>query len=287
MPGRAWQQSEVGQLKRRLAVGVAASQIELIGRSPAAIRGKAARLGLIGDGIPRSRWSTEDERTLRKLFARGWSVKRIAETKRVLANYSRSAIAKKAGRLELVDRVRSLRARQIVRFTKGQLWRFQSFLWLHAANCTPEQISLMWNEKHLPIVSRSRVIYHLSKLGIKRPWKDIIQMPYSKAKQRQVSRKAQTAQNRRWTEYRTELVRKLRKAAQQMRKRTKQSGTPVRIRACRDCNCRWPEIEPFFHVSRKRTRTGPRRYVGRICKLCRNRRRRQSQKLRKSATYKR
>ncbi len=276
MPGRPWQQSEVDQLKRLLADGLSASQFKLDSRSPPAIRGKAARLGLIGDGISRSRWLAEDEDTLRKLIARGWSVKRIAQTKSVLAGYSRNAIAKKAGRLNLVDQTRSLRAKQAVRLRGAQIWKLQSFLWLHAATYTPEQIALVWNEQEEPKVSRSRVIYHLTKLGIKRPWKDVIRMPFSKAKQRRKSSKAQAAQQRRWAKYRAELEQKLRKVAGQMRRRSKQRGTAVRIRACRDCNRRWPGAAPFFHVSKKTTHTGHHRYVGWICKLCRNRRRRQS-----------
>lgn len=282
MPGNTWEDWEIARLRALLAQGFSASEMVIGDRTPAAIQNKASRLQFVGDGIPRRPWSRGDEQQLRRLVREGMTAASMATELRVLAGYSRNAIQKKIGRMQLADSRRSLRARHAVRLTISQLERFQVFLLAHAARCTPEQIALMWSRDQVPPVSRRRVVYHLQKLGIKRSWAEVMRMPFSKAKQRQVSAKAAASRASRWKQYRAEQDKQLRELARRRRQASrtrKKKSLPERV--CRDCRGRWPGEDPFYVIYRKTTAAGRQRYVGRICRACRNRRRRDSNNRRK------
>ena len=152
MPGRAWSHQEISLLKFFLEQGVFVRSIRIGPRSSTAIRNRAARLNLIGDGVSRRQWPSEDEQTLYSLFENGWSVRAIAEAENLLPGYSRNAVAKKAGRLNLVDKERSRRAKQAVRFTPTQRRKFCEFLRERSQRCTPEQIAIVWNRRYEPKV---------------------------------------------------------------------------------------------------------------------------------------
>ena len=270
MPGKSWENWQIERLRTFLAKGLSASEMRIGKRTTAAIQHKASRMDLVGDGIARHQWSPEDEQTLCRLIVQGWTAKQIAEADGVLPGYSRNAIVKKGSRLNLADNRRSQRAKQAIRFSEDRLRQFHVFLQSHAARCTPEQISLLWNQVHEPKVTRRRVVYHLENLKIKLPWKEVMKLPFSKAKQRRPSLKKTSSQQRRWTTYREELEQRLRDQSRKMRRGKKR----VKERVCRDCNRRWPATEPFFAISAKKIRKKRRVYVGRVCKLCRNKRRR-------------
>ena len=179
--------------------------------------------------------------------------------------------------MKLIDRGRSRRARDAVRLSSLELERFQTFLLAHASRCTPEQIALLWNRENTPVISRRRVVYHLQKLGIKRTWAEVMRMPFSKAKQRQVSKKAAQASQLRWKGYRERQEAELREVARQQRHVARSRDRSLGERVCRDCRRRWPASEPFFVLYEKQTTAGVRRrYLGRSCRLCRNTRRRES-----------
>ena len=282
MPGQFWTEHEIEQLRDLLSRGLSASEMQIGARSPAAIQNKAARLNFVGDGIPRKRWTAETERILKRLVRSGGTAAAVSVDVELLAGYSRNAIQKKLGRLKLIDRSRSRRAREAIRLTSDQLDHFHTFLLAHASRCTPEQIALLWNRKHTPLVSRRRVVYHLQKLGIKRSWAEVMQMPYSKLKQRRVSQKASLASQRRWDEYRELQESQLRQEARRQRRRARSRGRSLSDRVCRDCRRRWPASEPFYVLYQKQTASGRKRYLGRICRLCRNTCRRESKHRRRT-----
>ena len=277
MPGQNWTENEIELLRDLLAQGFSASEMQIGLRTPAAIQNKAARLDFVGDGIPRKRWTEDTEKLLKRLIREGLTAAEISADPDLLAGYSRNAIQKKLGRLKLIDGGRSRRARDAVRLSSLELERFHTFLLAHASRCTPEQIALLWNRENTPVISRRRVVYHLQKLGIKRTWAEVMRMPYSKAKQRQVSKKAAQASQRRWEGYRERQEAELREVARQQRRRARSRDRSLGERVCRDCRRRWPASEPFFVLYEKQTTAGVRRrYLGRICRLCRNTRRRES-----------
>jgi len=276
MPGQLWTEHEIEQLRDLLARGFSASEMQIGSRTSAAIQNKAARLNFVGDGIPRKRWTREAEKLLSELVRGDGTAARISADPRLLAGYSRNAIQKKLGRLKLIDHSRSQKAREAIRLTSLQLGRFHTFLLAHASRCTPEQIAMLWNRENVPLVSRRRVVYHLQKLGIKRSWAEVMQMPFSKAKQRRVSQKAAQASQRRWEAYREQQEAALRDVALRQRRRARSRGRSRAERVCRDCRRRWPAVEPFFVLYEKQTASGQRQYLGRICRMCRNTRRRES-----------
>ncbi len=262
-------------------MGFSASEMEIGPRSSAAIQNKAARLDFVGDGIPRKRWTTAAENQLKQLIHGGLTAAQISTNVELLPGYSRNAIQKKLGRLKLIDGSRSRRARDAIRLTSDQLDHFHTFLLAHASRCTPEQIALLWNRDHVPLISRRRVVYHLQNLGIKRTWAEVMRMPFSKAKQRRVSEKASLASRVRWDEYRERQELELREESRRQRRRSRSRGRSLPERVCRDCRRRWPASEPFFVLYQKQTGRGRRRYLGRICRLCRNTRRRESKSRRR------
>jgi len=281
MPGQFWTEHEIEQLRDLLSLGFSASEMQIGLRTSAAIQNKAARLNFVGDGIPRKRWTGETERILKRLVRDGGTAAVIASKPELLSGYSRNAIQKKLGRLKLIDRSRSRRAREAIRLTSGQLDHFHTFLLAHVSRCTPEQIALLWNRENTPLVSRRRVVYHLQKLGIKRSWAEVMRMPFSKAKQRRVSDRAWLASKRRWEEYRQQQESELRQEARRQRRRAQSRGRSLGERVCRDCRRRWPASQPFYVLYQKQTALGRRRYLGRICRLCRNTRRRESKNRRR------
>lgn len=281
MPGNIWEDWEIARLRDLLAQGFSASEMVIGDRTPAAIQNKASRLKFVGDGIPRRPWSRTDQQQLRRLVREGMTAASMAAELEILSGYSRNAIQKKIGRMRLADSRRSRRARSAIRLTASQLERFQTFLLAHVARCTPEQIALMWTRDHVPPVSRRRVVYHLQKLGIKRSWAEVMRMPFSKAKQRQVSPKAIASRATRWKRYRAEQDKQLRELARNRRRAARTRKKPLPERVCRDCQSRWPGEEPFYVIYHKKTVAGRQRYIGRICRACRNQRRRESNQRRK------
>ena len=203
MSGRNWTSNEISQLETALAAGERIDSIKLPSRSLHAIRNKTSRIGLIGGGVSPKPWSAEDEKLLTDLIHQGHLIREIH--RQSLLPYSLNELRKKAGRLDLVDRQRSDRVRNVFRFNTDGMWYFRRFLQEHAKNCTPEQIAQLWNEQSDLKVSRRRVIYHLTRLGLKRPWSAAIRMPYSQAKRQARSPKAVKAQNARWKRYRIKL----------------------------------------------------------------------------------
>jgi hypothetical protein len=112
-------------------------------------------------------------------------------------------------------------------------------------------------------------------VGAKRPWREVMRMPFSKAKQRRRSPNAVASQDRRWSMYRAEMAEQLKHSAQEMRRRRHTNGTTLKECVCQGCRKRWPKAEPFFPRVEKRNGTGTHVYHARVCKLCRNGQRRE------------
>src|SRR4051794_20454040 len=170
-----WRTSEqailIDEVRRRAR---AASEVSLPGRSAVAVRRKASRLGLVGDGVPRRPWSEADRATLRRLRAEGWTVARMCAGP--LAAFTPTAVFKQIRRLGLADPRCALAQKRARRLSGGVLKAFHAFLVAHARTCTPEQIALVWNEEHEPAVNHARVVYHLERLGLRPPRRLVLRM---------------------------------------------------------------------------------------------------------------
>ncbi len=284
MPGIHWSVEQVALLKGLLASRtVSPSQIKIEARTPVAIQRKASRLGLIDDDILRYPWTQTHEQILRCLIKQGWMPSQIAIEGQLLP-HSAGAISTKASRLHLVDPEKSRRVRASVRLKPEQQEELKAFLSMHApCRRTPEEMAILWNETHYPKVSWRKVIYYLEQLNIKQPWRVVMSMPYSKAKQRHRSQLLIDSQERRWKKYRKLLRRRLIAVAKKLCQRR---GPKLALRICRDCKSKWPACPPFFTIREKLMRAGKRRYLGRICPLCRNTRIRKHRKQKKQNAFK-
>ena len=274
MPGQSWTNAEIARLQLLLQQGLTPETIDIEKRSNSAIRNKAARLKLIGDGIPRKQWSAKEEESLCKLMKKGWSVRRIAASPKQLPGHSIYSLSKKAGRLGIVDQERSRRAKQAIRFTDPQKQKFHQFLNERSDRNTPELIAILWNKNHEPKVSRRRVIYHQTRLNIKRPWKDVIRMRFSVTKRLRNRAKFIRRTKKRWNEHRKIMQTQFEHHARELRKKASQKSKSLAQRKCQGCSKRWPAMIPFFRQSTKHTGSGPRTYLSRNCRFCINRQRR-------------
>ncbi len=278
MPGQHWSTEECRLLTRLLRHGLLPSAISINGRPPCGVYRKAVRLRLWKPrGGWRFPWPPKAVRRLRSLVARGVGPVRIT-TEGLLNGYSATAVEKKLRRLGFKNPERRHRRRRNVRLTNRQRATLHTFLHEHVHEWTPEQLALEWNRRFRPKILRGKVVYHLTALGIKRPWSEVIRMPYAREKMRRsrlTSRNVREAQARRWNRYRLRLVASLRERARALTGAEAYGATPPTLRACADCGLPWPAREPFFRISRMQRRDGrvTRRLLPR-CHLCENARRR-------------
>jgi hypothetical protein len=280
VPGQRWEQWEIDRLKALLAQGFAASEMTIGTRTTAAIQNQATRLNLIGDGVSRRPWPSRDEEKLRQLLRQGCRPSDILRDN-LLPGYGRDAIGHKISRLGLGNSDHAQRIRAAGRLTERQRLALHDFLGQYWMRCTPEQIAQLWNRSFEPKVTRQKVVYHLKQLGLKLPWRKIMQMPYSRAKRRHRSAEQVSSQQRRWRRYRRELRAHLEQLAKSVSRRAP-GKRRIEQHTCHACKTTWPAAEPFFLASKKRTRSGVRTNFSRICRLCFNSKRRRARLVNKA-----
>jgi len=177
MPGKPWRVSEVRVLTDGIRRALAPGEVPIPGRSAIAVRRMAARLGLIGDGVPRQRWTAEQREKLAELVAAGWTATRIAAAS--LLPHNRNAVQKQMQRMGLGSAGRSSPQKAAVRLHGTGLDQFHAFVRLHARTCTPAQIADLWNNAHGQrgaTVSHRKVVYHLGQLGLRVPRRTMARM---------------------------------------------------------------------------------------------------------------
>jgi len=178
MSKRRWTIYEEGLLKEQLSKTGSIDGVFISGRTRTSVSGKARRMGLTGDGIPRKKWPDNHCEKLISLCTQGLSAKDIHEQK--LLPYSKNSIQKKMGRLSLSKKVESF-----YRLSDRQLARLEKFLYNMWSEYTPQEIANIWNSKtsvHGCKINRRKVVYHLSRLGIKKPQSEILKMSLSRKK---------------------------------------------------------------------------------------------------------
>ena len=178
MSKRRWTSYEEKLLKEQLSKTGSIDGVFISGRTRISVSGKARRMGLTGDGIPRKQWPDDHCQELIRLCGKGLSAKDIHEQK--LLPYSKNSIQKKMGRLSLSKKVKSF-----YRLSDRQLERLEKFLHNMWSEYTPQEISDIWNSKSSVYgfkINRRKVVYHLSRLGIKKPQSEILKMSLSRKK---------------------------------------------------------------------------------------------------------
>ena len=169
MPGMPWRVSEVRVLTDAIRRAMAPAEIALPGRSPIAVRRMAARLRLIGDGVPRKRWTDAQRARLADLVAAGHTATRIAAAG--LLPHNRNAVQKQMQRMGLGSADRSAPQKAATRLQGPALDRFHAFLRARAGATTPAQLARRWNDlaaaEGLARVSQRKVVYHMGQIGLR------------------------------------------------------------------------------------------------------------------------
>ena len=168
MPGKPWRVSEVRTLTDAIRSALAPNEIPIAGRSPIAVRRMAARLGLIGDGVPRKRWTDGQRAKLAELVGAGWTATRIAAA--ALLPHNRTAVQTLRQRTGLGRPDRSAPQKAATRLHGAALDRFHAFVRQYAASRTPGQVARLWNQQQAQAgdrVSQRKVAYHLGQLGLR------------------------------------------------------------------------------------------------------------------------
>ncbi|HEX8910884.1 MAG TPA: hypothetical protein VF796_00895 [Humisphaera sp.] len=270
---RPWRTGEVRTLTEAVRQARSPADVRLPGRSPAAVRTMARRLGLTGDGIPRRPWTAAERETLRELIAAGRTVKQILADGR-LGGYSANAVRKQIQRMGLADPIRSAGQKAAVRLRGEVRARFHRFLQAHGRDCTPGQIAMLWNDERAPRVSHATVVYHLTLLGLRIPRRVVVRMPFSRLKQQRsveqfvIREKERRARQRAVFEAHLRRLRAATEAAAN-------DGRPAAFRRCRSCGERWPLNPSFFPAYWKRSPGGGRRRLMKHrCRICERARRR-------------
>ncbi len=264
-------------------------EVFIRGRSKNGTRNKAVRLELIGDGVSREPWSTEEKAELKGCLQAGWRPIDFERAKElglaILRKRNRNAIAKQIQRMELGNKRRSRAAKKAHRFTEAEQQQFRDFLRLYASYKTPEQIMKLWNKSHSLKVKVGRVRTYLVAMKIKPPWAVIVKMPYSKSKQKRgrKSKKTREAVEKRWQEYWKAKREKLYALLLELEDEAVLGKTKLVKKRCKmivdgvnfGCGVRWPDRPPFFRQRAKRTKSkGVQVYTAHLCVICQNKRRR-------------
>lgn len=265
MPGAPWSNQEKRALRRQIRrEKLALGDVKIDGRTVHSIRSQAVRLQLVEKRTSRAKWSASERRRLRELKEQGFLPTEIAELG-LLGEPARTrwSITKQWGRMKLADRRRSRRMRRKKKWGLGEKERFHQYLRKHSAVKTPEEIAKVWG------IARSTVARWQVELGVKVPRERVLQMAYSRAKQRRARVRIRSSSRRMWDRRRASQVDNLRTLADDMRA----AEHPPREQVCVDCEQSWPRRREFFHIREKKISMGTSRYYKRRCVLCENIRR--------------
>ena len=153
-----WTEGEILQLKNHLNKNVDYNNVKIGNKSHDAIRNKAARLGLIGDGVPRPKWKASETKKLKRLVAEG--LKRSVIAKKL--KRTESSVQQKLKRLGMVKK--STCSRKIPEYL---METYENLLREHHTVMTPSDISSLWNDSYAFKTNTKMVRYHLRKLNIK------------------------------------------------------------------------------------------------------------------------
>lgn len=268
MPGPPWSAREIDSLRQQLQRNQGSlAEIEIPGRTANAIRAQAVRRGLLRKRGSRKAWTPEQCALLEKLQQQGYGPQEIF-VRNLLGSPRRTkwAIVKQWGRLQLADRQRANRTRRKKRWSPEKKKQFETYLRRYSKSKTPEQIAKHWH------VARSTVCRWQHRLGVKQSREKVMQMPYSRAKQRRARQRMQKASQCAWQRRRQQREQALHALARELRS----SARPPEERVCVDCGESWPKRREFFPYQDRRSSFGTSRYFKHRCLLCENARRRRN-----------
>ncbi|MEM7235164.1 MAG: hypothetical protein AAF517_23500 [Planctomycetota bacterium] len=262
--------SSAKALKKKLGRTLRAKdlrKIKLPGRTFAAIKSQAARLGLYAPNRKLLKWSEREEQLLvllsekRKLGARGMQTRGFFSTEANSWNVRTiDSIAQKLRRNGLADPERSQRARTARRLTKEQRKNLRKDLRENRDQKSSAEFAAEYG------VSPSTIRRYRKKWRIPHSWKGAMALPSSVAKREFQAARTRERNLERWRETKEKLLTRLERRKASV---LKQRGDTQAMRQCQRCEREWPETSQFFAFSPKR-RDGRvvKKYLRRVCRVC-------------------
>tara|TARA_R110000765_G_scaffold341540_2_gene431645 strand:+ start:3891 stop:4436 length:546 start_codon:yes stop_codon:yes gene_type:complete len=174
-----WSKEEESYLARYIEVRGGIKNIDIPNRTHISVSMKSRRMGLMGDGVPREGWTDEDMAILNSCCKSGMTATGIYESGKI--KRSMTAIQKKMCRIGLSKKMETF-----VRLTEGTLGLLKGFLTNRWKTMTPKEMVDEWNSKFKTKINRRKVIYHLTKLDIKKPQGEILKMSLARRRENNV-----------------------------------------------------------------------------------------------------
>ncbi len=174
-----WSKEEESYLARYIAMRGSIKGIDIPNRTHTSVSIKSRRMGLAGDGVSRDEWTDEDIEILHSCCQSGMTATKIHESGKI--NRSMTAIQKKMCRIGLSKKMDSF-----VKLTERTLGLLEGFLVNRWETMTPKEMVGDWNSKFNTKINRRKVIYHLTKLGIKKPQGEILKMSMARKRENNV-----------------------------------------------------------------------------------------------------
>ena len=266
MSSNHWTHQEKNQLQH-LVVTVKQPIADIrVGRhNQSSIRRQATRLGYLTTRPAHIDWSRRQKQELRILNKAGYSCSQIINYN-LLLNPPRSAwaIRNQWRRCKLSDRKVSRRQSQKKSWQPGEKLLFDEYLYQHSRTQTPEQITLHGQ------VCQTTVTVRQNELGLKLTRQQVMQLPYSLAKQKRGMERIKRKNKKRFRQKRQQFLDHLNLKADVFR----QNGyaDPTKNRTCAVCQTNWPTHRTFFPTMDKKITLGNSkaisRYLKRKCRLC-------------------
>ena len=245
-------------------------RIRIRGRSPAAVKSQAARLGLYEPNRRNHRWTPREEAMLvvlakqRGLGAQGIHERGFFKTKtESWESRTRDSLAQKMRRSGLVHPGRSEKARTAKRLTKSEKKELREALRSNVERKSTEAFARDFG------VAPSTIRRYRQRWRIPHSWHRAMELPESVDKRRR--RAAETIERNLelWKKRKEALLKRLTNRKERLAQNAKAAGRRLTLRTCEGCGRKWPETTAFFAPSPKR-KDGKivAKYLRRSCRVC-------------------
>lgn len=198
---------------------------------------------------------------MRELKAMRFSAREISEFDMLgLPHRTANAIEKYVAAQRLVNKNKSLAAKNRKHWINGEKQAFDNFLLENSKKLAPEEIAKRFGIKRSTVTVRQRF------LKVKTSFAETIKLPYVKEK----IRKAIQEKNRKtlldFQKYITKKEEQLETLAQKLRRRN--WLVELREKRCRTCGKTWPKIKRFFYHATHKASFGTSWYFWPDCVVC-------------------
>ncbi len=262
-----WKPEEIELIKKQQQAGVAIENVAVPNRTTEYIRRKARQKGLV-EKQRHPPLSVEQREELRKLRLQGCSVPQISEFDLLgLPHRTANAIQKILGKIGMVNKNRSLAAKNRKRWLNGEKQKFDDFLRNNSKRLAPKQLAPEQIAKRFGIVEAT-VTKRQRLLGVKTSLAETLAIPY-------VRKKAKKARREKARKMLLDFQRHIAKRKKQLEALAKKLRSQKRLvalekRRCKKCGGVWLRHEKFFPHATYKNKTMPcvSWHFSRVCAIC-------------------